>query len=130
MINLGNKMLRERSQTKKATYCMIPFVRNVSIGVSTGMGNINRLLLARGCGESRTGVTVNSCMCVCACPHLVTQSCLTLCDTMDCSLPGSSVHGILQARALECVARPFSRGSSKPRDQTQVSCIAGGFFNI
>ena len=59
---------------------------------------------------------------------LVTQSCLTLCDPMDCSPPGSSVHGILQARILEWVAFPFSRGSSQPRDETQVSCIAGGFF--
>ena len=42
---------------------------------------------------------------------LVTQSCLTLCDPMDCSLPGSSVHGILQARILEWVASPFSRAS-------------------
>ena len=48
----------------------------------------------------------------------------TLCDPMDCSPPGSSVHGILQARILEWVAIPFSRGSSTPRDQTQVSCIA------
>ena len=47
---------------------------------------------------------------------------------MDCSLPGSFVHGILQARILEWVAVPFSRGSSQPRDQTQVSCTAGGFF--
>ena len=43
---------------------------------------------------------------------LVTQTCLTLCDPMDCSLPGSSVHGIFQARILEWVAIPFSRGSS------------------
>ena len=50
------------------------------------------------------------------------------CDPMDCSPPGSSVHGILQARILEWVAIPFSRGSSKPRDRTQVSCIAGRFF--
>ena len=53
----------------------------------------------------------------------VTQSCLTLCDLMD-----YTVHGILQARRLEWVAFPFSRGSSQPRDQTQVSRIAGGFF--
>ena len=53
------------------------------------------------------------------------QSCLTLCDPMDCSPPGSPVHGIFQARILERVAIPFSRGSSQPRDQTQVSCIAG-----
>ena len=53
----------------------------------------------------------------------VTQSCLTLCDPMDCI-----VKGILQARILEWVAFPFSRGSTQPRDQTQVSCVAGGFF--
>ena len=49
---------------------------------------------------------------------------------MDCSLPGSSVHGILQARILEQVAIPFSRGSSQPRDWTWVSCIAGRLFTI
>ena len=49
---------------------------------------------------------------------------------MDCSLPGSSVHGILQARILERVAIPFSRGSSRPRDQIQVSSIADTFFTI
>ena len=58
----------------------------------------------------------------------VAQSCPTLCDPMDCSPPGSSVHGILQARILEWVAISFSRGSSQPRDRTQVSCIAGRFF--
>ena len=61
--------------------------------------------------------------------HL-TQSRPTLCDPVNCSLPGSSVHGVLQARIPEWVAVPFSRGSSQPRDQTQVSCIAGGFFTI
>ena len=60
---------------------------------------------------------------------LVAQSCLTLCDPMDCSLPGSSVHRI-EARILEWVAIPFSRGSSWPRDRSQVSCIAGRFFTI
>jgi len=55
----------------------------------------------------------------------------TLCNPMDCSPPGSSVHGILQARILEWVAMPSSRGALQPRDQTQVSCvscIAGRFF--
>ena len=52
------------------------------------------------------------------------QSCPTLCDPMDCSLPGSSVHGILQARILEWVAMPSSRGSSRPRDRTQVSHVS------
>ena len=59
---------------------------------------------------------------------LAAQSCLTLCDPMGCGLPGSSVHGILQARILEWVAIPFSRGTSQPRTQTLVSCIASGFF--
>ena len=54
----------------------------------------------------------------------------TLCDHMDCSLPGFSVHGILQARILEWVAIHFSRRSSQPRDQTHISCIAGIFFTI
>ena len=56
---------------------------------------------------------------------LVTQSCPALCDCMDCNSPGSSVHGTLQARILECVAILFSRGISQPRDRTWVSCIAG-----
>ena len=60
----------------------------------------------------------------------VAQSCLTFCDPMDCSLPGSSVHGIFQARVLEWVAISFSRGSSQPRDQTQVSRTAGRPFTL
>ena len=81
--------------------------------------------------------------CVCECTHVhvlthlrarkvechfverkvkVTQLCPTLCDPMNC------IHEILQARILEWVAFPFSRGSSQPRDQTQVSHLAGGFF--
>ena len=58
------------------------------------------------------------------------KSCPTLCDPMDCNLPGSSVQGILQARRLDWVAISFSRGSSQPRDQTQVSFITGKFFTI
>ena len=59
---------------------------------------------------------------------LVAQSSPALWDPMDCSLPGFSVHGILQARILEWVAIPFSRGSSQPRDWIQVSCIVSRFF--
>ena len=59
---------------------------------------------------------------------LVSQS--TLWDPMNCRPPGSSVHGILQARTLEWVVIPFSGGSSQPRDWTQVSCIEGRFFTI
>ena len=58
----------------------------------------------------------------------VAQSCLTLCDPIDGSPPGCPVPQILQARTLEWVAFPFSRVSSQPRDQTQVSHIAGRFF--
>ena len=53
----------------------------------------------------------------------VTQSCLIVCDPVDYTVPG-----ILQARILEWVAFPFSKGCPQPRDRTQVSCIAGGFF--
>ena len=66
----------------------------------------------------------------CCCCCLVSQSCPTLCNPMDYSPPGSSVHGILQARTLEWVAIPSSRGSSWPRDQTQVSLTAGRFFTL
>ena len=59
--------------------------------------------------------------CVCA---KSLQSCLTLCDPMDCSPPGSSVHGILQARILEWVVKPSSRGSSRPRDRISISYIS------
>ena len=52
------------------------------------------------------------------------QLCPSLCNPMDCSLPGSFFHAILQAKILEWVAIPFSRGSSQPRDQTCVSCIS------
>ena len=67
-------------------------------------------------------------LCLCS---LSIRLCPTLCDPMDCSLPCSSVHGILQAIILECIAMPSCRGSSQPRDRTWVSCvfcIAGGFL--
>ena len=70
-------------------------------------------------GRSEMGVKV-----------VAAQSCLTLCDPMDCSPPGSSVFGILQARMLEWVAIPFFWGSSRPKDWTWVSYIAGGFLTI
>ena len=60
----------------------------------------------------------------------VAKLCLTLCYPVNCSPPGSSVHGIFQARILEWVAISFSRGSSQRRDRTQVSRIAGRCFNL
>ena len=61
---------------------------------------------------------------------LVSQSNPTFCDPKDCNRPGSSVHGVLQARILEWVAIPSSRESSQPRDWTWISCIVGGFFTV
>ena len=66
-----------------------------------------------------------------ACLHAkLLQSCLTLCDPMNCSPPGSSVHRILLARILDWVVMPSSRGSSPPRDQTQVSMSPAFFFSL
>ena len=67
------------------------------------------------------------CFCVCV---LVTQSCPTLCDPMDCSSLGSAVHTVLQARILEWIAIPLSRGSSQPRYRTPVSSFASKFFTL
>ena len=75
---------------------------------------------APGVGDGQGGLVCCSLVVVVV---KVTQSCQTLCNPMDCT-----VHGILQARIPEWVAFPFSRGSSQPRDQTQVSRISGGFF--
>ena len=68
------------------------------------------------------------CVCVCVCVCIVTQLCLALCNHLDCSQSGCSVHGILQPRILEWVAYLFSREYFWPRNQTGVSGIAGGFF--
>ena len=70
---------------------------------------------------------LNKCGVLRVCVFIV-ESCTVLFDPMDYSSPGSSVRGILQARIVEWVASPFSRGSSQPRDGTLVSCIAGRFF--
>ena len=75
-------------------------------------------------------ICVCVCVCVCASESEVAQSCPILWDPRNCSLPGSSLHGILQARVLEWVAISFSRGSSWSRDRTWVSCILGRRFNL
>ena len=69
-------------------------------------------------------VCVCVCVCVCTRANVHTLSCLTLCDPMDCSPPGSSVHGNLQARILEWVVMPSSGGSSWPKDWTWISGIS------
>ena len=86
--------------------------------------SVSPLLLAWDLLSGPRHQFVNVSMIVCA------QLCSTLCDPMDCSPPGSSVHGILQARILEWVAMPFSRESSWPRGRTQISRIAGRFFTF
>ena len=65
-----------------------------------------------------------SCLSVCVHACSVAQSCLTLCNPMDCSPSGSSVHGIFQARIMQWVAISYSRRSSQPRDRTHISCIS------
>ena len=74
-----------------------------------------------------TEVTERTVLCSSVCAHSL-QLCLTLGDPMNCSLPVSSDHGILQARILEWVAMPSSKGSSQPRDRTCISYIAGRFL--
>ena len=77
-----------------------------------------------GTGSSMIGVCVCVCVCVCARVRMCAQSCLTLCDPMDCSSPGSFVHGVLQARILKWVAISFSRESSWPSNQIRLSSIS------
>ena len=83
-----------------------------------------------GCREGRGKDYPSSSLCSwCWCAH--TQSCVTFCDPMDCSLPGSSVPSIFQTRILEWVAISFSKGASRPRDWTHVSfvsCISRQIF--
>ena len=104
----------------------LPLCRQILYNLSY-QGNLKnsthelRELLPCWCFRCTSSRLLQHCVCV-----KVSQSCPTLCYL--CSPPGSSLHGILQARVLEWVAISFSRGSSRPRDQTQVSCIPGGFF--
>ena len=86
----------------------------------TGGGHCLSTLMCSPTWEMSTLHCLGVCVCVCVCA--VIQSCPTLCDPVDYSPPGSSVHGILQARNLEWVAITSSRGSSQPRDQTCIFC--------
>ena len=82
-------------------------------------------------GEQGETVKRHWCSLVCCrCFCSVAKFCPTLCDPVNYSVPGSSVHGIFQARILEWVAVSFSRGSSWLRDQAQVSCTTGRFFTV
>ena len=102
------------------------FILSQSAGTAMSLSKPDCLV-----GRSFVLLCVCVCVCVCvrarararACTHVHVQSCLTLCDPMDCSPPSSSVYGIFQARILEWVAVPSSRGSSGPRDQICIFCI-------
>ena len=86
------------------------------------------------CVYTHIYIYIHTCMYTHTCVYMHVQSlklCPTLCNPMDYSSSGSSVHGLLQARILACITMPFSRDSSQPRDRTCVSCISyivGGFF--
>ena len=73
-------------------------------------------------------MSAHSCPSIMLCRSLVAQSCPTLCNPMDCSPPGSWVHGISEVRILKRVVISFPRGSSRPRAQTYVSCTVGRFL--
>ena len=96
-------------------------------GVAVWVLSIDFLVRVARFSISRNGVKVSH---LSKSELLFGQWCPTLCHPMDCSPPGSSLHGILQARILEWVAIPFSSRSSQPRDPTQVSHTASGFFTI
>ena len=87
-------------------------------------------LLSLGSHRVRQDWSDLAAVAACCCCYLVTQSCSTLCDTVDFGPPGSSVHGTLQSRTLEWVAISYSMGPSPPRDRTQVFCIADRFFTV
>ena len=110
-VKSGNRGIIQKEQTMAGTW-MVALVRSDSGCILTGEP-------VRFNNASDVNVRERACIGLLCCA----QSCLTLRNPMDCSAPGSSVHGILQARILEWVAMPFSRGSSQSKDQTQVSCI-------
>ena len=97
-------------------------------GTSSWWGRMQSLPRSAGWSQDAflNGISNDKLSVPCSCMHA--QSCPTLCNPMDCSPPASSVHVILQARILEWAGISSSRGSSQPRDGTQVSCTAGGFF--
>ena len=96
---------------------------------SRGRGYMYTYDSSQHCTAETNTTLKQLCFSECMCGQSL-QSCPTLCNPVDCSPPGFSVHGILQARILEWVAIPFSRGSSRPRDQTQVYCTAGRFSAV
>ena len=101
-----------------------------SAGLNLRNPGLNNLTSADNWLSALLTLNLNICQYINTAEHFVFQSCLTLCDPMDYSPPGSSVHSILEARILEWVAISFSRRSSRPRDRAWVSCTAGRLFTI
>ena len=117
----GSEVSTKASDASSGPFCTDMVID--SRGVSRSRACCNCRALLPGTPEAPdTHERFVNLMCLCA------QSCLTPGDPLDCSPPGSSVHGILQARILEWVAISSSMGSSRPGDRTCVSCVAGGFF--
>ena len=108
----------------------LPFCLNATPSLSLTQAELPHQLWENHAWNQGTAptTTATKLLPLCCSCCLVTKSCATLCNPVDCCLPGSSVHGILQARILEWVSIPFSRASSPPRDRICVSCTAGGFF--
>ena len=105
---------------------ILPLPVSYELLFHTSSVNVNELAIQRADITSQI---------LCLSPHFksgseVAQSCPTLCDPIDCSLPGSSVHGIFQTIVLEWIAISFSRGSSQPRARTRVSCIVDRRFTV
>ena len=111
-----NITLNERNQIQKATSHMISFSWNIQ-NKQIQREKVDEWLPGTGKGEMES-------------ESEVAQSCPSLWDPTDCSLPGSSVHGIFQAIVLDWIAISFSRGSSQPRARTQVSHIVDRRFTI
>ena len=96
---------------------------------STGLpSQVQNPLKPAHCGSDRSFRAVCVCVCVCACA--IAQSCMTLHHPIDCSPPVSPIHGTSQARILQWFAISSSRGSSRPRDQNRICCLAGRFFTM
>ena len=108
-------------------HCFLLFYRNdyMKIFIDWFIADLQYCVSFRSTAKIFSYIYIHIYMCVCVVK--VTQLCLTLCDPVDYSQSGSSVHGIFQARILEWVGVPFSGGSSQPRSRTQVSHIAGRF---
>ena len=113
----------QHSTAQACVYSWILIFPNVFLG---NLHNLKRSLAVSSLEHSHQKIQDFSLLCFCCC--LFAKTCPTLCNPMDCSPSVSSVHGISQARILEWVAISFSRGSSQPRGQTHVSCLAGRFF--